>query len=296
MRGAVLFHVSTMTGGYLMKKSLLALAALACSFSISAQTPSQSLDQFCVDRSNEGFAKELTNDSKNLMAFANHGGLANGGVCWWHSRFQRNALYLTSYNPSKAKPTSEEVVKIVDKIRDGKEVIEIPGYKNFRDFSYDHQVQIQRELEKWQKGDGVLKFNWVIGLKGDNVVSADKMKKMMDELYDYVENKGQIAYEKLQIKGVTAHAWLVVNMKKTAKGYDLEIIDSNYNTSTNIYRYTEGMTNFYHRYYGEFTPYLERKGEMDKLALSIMKKCEPEKYEAKKAEEGNRVANNETEN
>lgn len=276
-----------------MKKSLLALAALACSFSISAQTPSQSLDQFCVDRgNNHKFAKDLTFDSRNLMAFANHGGIANGGVCWWHSRFQRNALYLTTYNPSKQRPTHEEAAIIVDKIRAGDEIIEIPGYKNFREFSQNHQSEIQRELEKWQKGDGIVKFNWVIGLKGDNEVSAEKMKKMMDELYDYVEVQGNIAYEKLQIKGITAHAWLVVNMKKTAKGYDLEVIDSNFQQQTSIYKYVEGMTSFRHYYYGNFTPYLERKGEMEKVQLAVMKQCEPEKYDAKVAEERTRNNNN----
>lgn len=219
------------------------------------------------------------------MSFSNHGGLANGGVCWWHSRFQRNALYLTIYNPQKKKPSREEAAKIVAKIRAAEEVIEIPGYKNFSDFSYYHQSEIQRELEKWQKGDGIIKFNWVIGLSGSNVVDADTLKEMMDELYDYVEIQGNIAYQKLQIKGVTAHAWLVKNMKKTAAGYELEILDSNFPHRTSIYSYREGQKSFRHEYYGEFTPYLERKGEMDQIVLSIMKKCEPEKYEAKIAEE-----------
>ena len=268
-----------------MVKSLLAVVGLAASFQIFAQTPSQDLNQFCVDRGNARFAKELTKSSSNLMAFSNHGGIANGGVCWWHSRFQRNALYLTTYAPFKSRPTKAEAEKIVADIRDGDEVIEIPGYRNFSEFSYYHQKEIQRELEKWQKGDGVLKFNWVIGLSGDTVVSASKMKELMDELYDYVEVQGNIAYQKLQMKGVTAHAWLVVNMKRSGNGYDLEVLDSNFPSRTNIYRYREGMTNFSHEYYGQFTPYLERKGEMDKVILSIMKQCEPEKYEAQMAEE-----------
>lgn len=277
-----------------MRKAFVYLASIAFSFSSFAVTPSQSLDQFCVDRSNIRFTKDLTNSSANLMAFSNYGGIANGGVCWWHSRFQRNALYLTIYSPQKKRPTDEEAAKLVEKIRDAKEVIEIPGYRSFSEFSYYHQRQIQRELEKWQKGDGIVKFNWVIGLSGDNVVSAEKMKEMMDELYDYVEVQGHIAYQKLQIKGVTAHAWLVINMRKTADGYDLETLDSNFPNRTNIYRYSQGMTSFNHYHYGRFTPYLERKGEMDKIVLSIMKQCEPERYEAKLAEERarNEASNN----
>lgn len=275
-----------------MRNSIIALAAMAVSFSVSAQTPSQSVEQFCVDRGNARFAKDLMRDANNLMAFSNRGGIANGGVCWWHSRFQRNALYMTLYNSQKKKPTTEEAVKLIDRIRSGSGFVEIPGYRNFSEFSYNHHREIQRELEKWQKGDGIVKFNWVIGLSGDNVVSAEKLKEMMDELYDYVEVKGNIAYQKLQIKGVTAHAWLVKNMRKTAKGYELEVLDSNYPHRTNIYYYSEGQKSFRHEHYGEFTPYLERKGEMDQLVLSIMKTCEPEKWEAKVAEERRARENN----
>jgi hypothetical protein len=277
-----------------LRNSLTAFAAMAFSFSVMAQTPSQTVEQFCVDRGNASFAKTLMRGASNLMAFANRGGIANGGVCWWNSRFQRNAHYTTLYNPQKKKPTSVQAAKLIAQIRDGKGVIEIPGYRNFSEFSYSHQREIQRELEKWQKGDGIIKFNWVIGLSGDTVVSAEKLSDMMNELYDYVEVQGNIAYQKLQIKGVTAHAWLVKNMKKTTNGYELEVLDSNYPHRTNIYYYRKGQKSFRHQYYGEFTPYLERKGEMDQLVLSIMKTCEPEKWDAKMAEErrAREVSNN----
>lgn len=224
-------------------------------------------------------------NSSNLMAFANRGGLANGGVCWWHSRFQRNATYLTIYKPAENKPTVSEAEKIVGKIRAGKEIIEIPGFRNFNEFSSSYRSLIQRELEKWQKSDGIVKFNWVIGLSGSNEVTAPELKTMMDELYNYVEVEGNIAYQKLQIKGVTAHAWLVVNMKQVDNGYDLEILDSNFQYQTSVYKYREGMTNFYHYGYGNFVPYLERKTEMDKVTMTILKKCNPEEYKARKAKE-----------
>lgn len=266
-----------------MKSTLLALAALACSF--SAMAASTSMTQFCEDRASIKSVKELATSSENLMSFQNHGGIGNGGVCWWHSRMQRNALYLSIYQPDEVAPTVQQAKEIVEKLRDGKEIVVIPGFRNFEEFSISYMPTIQRELEKWQKGDGVLKFNWVIGLKGKSSVSADQMKTMMDELYDYVENEGNIAYQKLQIKGVVAHAWLVVNMKKMENGYDLEIIDSNVPNRTTMYRYTEGMTNFNHYVYGDFVPYLERKGEMDKVINTILKKCNPEEYKKRKGKE-----------
>ncbi|MBC7714856.1 MAG: hypothetical protein H7177_16030 [Rhizobacter sp.] len=266
-----------------MKSTILAIAILACSFgAMASTTASQSMDQFCADRSDLASVKDLTASSDNMMAFQNHGGIGGGGVCWWHSRMQRNALYLTIYNPAEPKPSNAEAAEIVAKIRAGKEIVVIPGYRNFAEFSYEHQAQVQRELEKWQKGEGILKASWVIGLKGDSTVAASELKSMMDELYKYVAVDGNIAYEKLQIKGITAHAWLVVNMKKNSDGYDLQIIDSNFPSQTTVYRYTEGMTSFYHQYYGSFTPYLERTGEMEKVALTVLKKCNPDEYKARK--------------
>lgn len=260
--------------GEIMKTKILALATLACSLTSFAHA-SESFIQFCSDRLNkENYVKNLTRDSKNLMAFRNSGGIANGGVCWWHSRFQRNALYLTSYDPAARKPTDEEAQILVKAIRSGDQIVEIPGYRNFRDFSADHQSLIQRELEKWQKNDGITKFNWVIGLSGTNTVNTETLRRMMDELYEEVEVKGNISYQKLQIKGITAHAWLVVNMKKLDfGGYDLEVLDSNYPNQTNIYQYRVGQTHFNHMYYGEFTPYLERTGEIEKLKKTINKNC-----------------------
>lgn len=265
-----------------MKSTILALMALASFGAMAQSSPSQSTEQFCADRSQSSFAKDLMQDSDNLMSFRNQGGLANGGVCWWHSRFQRNALYLTIYRPADKKPGADAIKTIVEQIRDGKEIVVIPGYRNFNEFSSENRNVIQRELEKWQKGDGVVKFNWVIGLAGKNKVAASKLKEMMDELYEYVEVEGNIAYQKLQIKGITAHAWLVVNMKKTSAGYDLEILDSNFPSQTSVYNFTEGMTHFTHYGYGEFVPYLERKGEMEKVTQTILKKCDPAEYEKRK--------------
>jgi hypothetical protein len=273
-------------GGNCMKSTLLAIAASACSFGAIASTQSsQSMDQFCSDRASIKSVKELTESSYNLMGFANGGGIGNGGVCWWHSRMQRNALYLTIYKPGERKPSKAQAKIIVEKIREGEDVVVIPGFDNFQEFSVEYREIIQRELDKWQKGDGVLRFNWVIGLKGKSEVSADKMKEMMDELYDYVEVKGNIAYEKLQIKGIVAHAWLVVNMKKVEKGYDLEVLDSNYPIATLFYSYRPGMTSFNHYAYGNFVPYLERTEEMNKLKNVVLKKCNPEEYNDRKGDE-----------
>ena len=244
------------------------------SVSWAGTTPSQSEVAFCADRSNPEFVKTLFDSSDNLLAFRNRGGIGNGGVCWWHSRFQRNAAYLTIFEPAEKKPNEKEAQKIIDKIRAGKDIVVIPGYRNFSEFTSDFQAMIQLELEKWQVADGVAKFNWIVGLKGASEVSAEKMKDQMDELYNYVEKEGNIAYQKLQIRGLTAHSWLVIRMKKVQTGYDLQILDSNFPYSTSIYNYREGMTFLTHWNYGKFVPYLERKNELEQIRLSLLKFCD----------------------
>jgi hypothetical protein len=268
-----------------MKVTLLALAALVCSFEALAQTPSMSEDRFCSDRQEKSFIKDLTLDSNNLMTFRNHGGIANGGVCWWHSRFQRNALYLTIYKPDLAKPTQDEARELVKKIRAATEIVVIPGYKNFSEFANNNEAIIQRELEKWQKGDGIIRFAWVNGLSGEAKVAPEKMKEIMDQIYEEVEVNKNIAYNKLQIPGIDSHAWLVVHMEKVNGGYNLEILDSNVARNTEIYRFHDGDTSINYHGYFNFTPYLEQTNEMKKINKVILKKCNPSAYEAEAKKE-----------
>jgi len=256
-----------------MKTTLLAMLALTFSIQAYAQAPSRSEESFCSDRKDDRFVKDLTLDSSNLMAFRNHGGIANSGVCWWHSRFQRNALYLTIYKPNLPRPSVDEAKELIKQIREAKDVIVIPGFRNFSEFSSVHEAQIQRELEKWQKGDGVIRFAWVKGLSGTSSVDRDELKNIMDDMYYEVEVKKNIAYNKLQFPGVVAHAWLVVHMEKVSGGYNLEILDSNYPRSTEIYRYREGDSDLNYQGYYRFTPYLERTTEMDRIHEVISKKC-----------------------
>lgn len=206
----------------------------------------------------------------NLMSFRNQGGLFNAGVCWWHSRFQRNILYLSLFRPDLPKPSRHDALRIIRKIREGKNIILIPGFHNFSEFSNTYKKEIIKELAEWQLFDGIILSAWINGLKGNTKEPAPKMKKMMDELYQYVSINKKVAYQKLQIKGIVAHAWLVVGMKKNDNGYDLGVIDSNYPTMTMNYNYKLGQENFYYESYGYFVPYLEFTRE-EKRLVSIGK-------------------------
>lgn len=254
--------------------TLIALTILASCFQAFAQRPSLSETDFCSDRKDPDFVKELVQSSSNLMSFQNQGGLLNSGVCWWHSRFQRNALYLTIYKPDEDRPTDAEAMKLILQIKSGNKVVVIPGFNNFSEFSYAYAQEIQNVLNAWQKVDGIAKFAWVKGLRGSAELPPEKLKKQMDKIYEDVEINKNISYNKLQIPGIEAHAWLVVHMEKVSGGYELEILDSNNPDTTEHYSYREGDTNFKYRGYAfDFVPYLDQTGEMQKLKKSISKFC-----------------------
>lgn len=231
-------------------------------------------EEFCANRSQPKFVKDLTLDLSNLMSFKNHGGIRNGGVCWWHSRFQRAALYLTHYNPSAEKPDLATARQIIRTIRNANDIVEIPGFINFLEFSTHFKNEIQNELEAWQRFES-LRFTWIRGLRGSTHVSAEWMKQLMDNLYQETEVEGNISFQKLQMKGITAHAWLVVSMKKFDNGYDLEIIDSNHQNMTKIYQYRHGDTHLLYKEKSPFTPYLEHTFEMERIQTAIKEACAP---------------------
>ncbi len=196
-------------------------------------------ENFC---SQEDTQAQLYN-LNNRLNFTNRGGLLNKGVCWWHSRFTRNANVLVYFSPSKPKPVSmRELKKILKKIQKGREVVEIPGFTNLADFSKEYEEEIQSLLNKWQLSDGLIRQRWIGGLSGRSKVRPEKLKSIMDDTFYKVQN-GEVVYQKLQEKGITAHAWLVIGMKPTNDGYKLHVVDSNYKRVREVtYRY--GQTHF----------------------------------------------------
>ncbi len=226
---------------YLIPALLLSSAIAHAQINKNGVQAATSKQEFCKQAKSPNYFKSLLYSNSNQLAFTNGGGLMNGGVCWWHSMLTRTAQYLTVYRPELPKATSDQAQKIVQYLSSATGVVEIPGYKNFREFSADHYAVIQRALEGWQIADGAIGFGWIRGLSGSHKVDANQLSKMMDETYALVKKDNRIAYQKLQIEGITAHAWLVVDMTKTADGYVLDVVDSNYGGVSQA-QYTRGMT------------------------------------------------------
>lgn len=244
------------------------------SFSAMATNLPQSKDEFCGRFKTDIKIKDFSEVSTNLISFKNDGGLFNGGVCWWHSRFQRNLFYTTFFRPDLKRPNKEEIKNIIKNIRNATSVTMIPGYQNVADFTAENKALIQSELNSWQLYDGVVLGGWIDGIKGDTTTTSENLRLMTNELNDYVAVKGKIAYQKLQIKGITSHAWLVVNTKVNEQnGLDIGYIDSNDPIRTNLYTYKNGDQSFYIKGYGNFVPYLEFKREEERISNTAKAFC-----------------------
>jgi hypothetical protein len=255
-------------------KIIIFLISLSFFNSLQATLIPQTKEDFCSRFSDSKTINTFSNDPHNYIDFKNSGGLFNGGVCWWHSKFQRNLFYLSIFHPYDLSPTKEELRTIIRKIRLGNQVVIIPGYFNVKDFTAENHMAIQKELEAWQIYDGVVLSRWIDGLSGKTKTKPELLKIKMDTLYQYVEVQRKIAYQKLQIKGITSHAWLVVAVKPMPSGYDLEIIDSNHPRETEIYSYKFGDDSFFIKKYGSFVPYLEYTREEAKLVAIGKRFCE----------------------
>ena len=247
-------------------KILLFTAIFSCSIQAS-------LERFCSDRSSDlNFIQDSLKLRENQLSFQNTGGLIGGGVCWWHSRFTRNMSYLAYFSPYKPKlKDHQKIKKLILNIKKGKSLVEIPGFRNTYGFSKAYQNEIQSVLNQWQIEDGFIRQAWIIGLAGRSERKSIHLQKTMERTFSQI-NDGRVVYHKLQIKGITAHAWLVVDMEEVNNGYDLEVLDSN-RRQTLIYSYRFGDTFFTDKSYGNFSPYLEFSKEEERLNQTLSYYC-----------------------
>jgi hypothetical protein len=234
-------------------------------FNLQANSLPTNKIEFCQRFQDNSQIKSMAFDLDNFISFKNNGGLFNGGVCWWHSRFQRNALYLTILDSNLPKPSEAEAKTIIKEIRNSNKTIVIPGYKSFQEFTNENQALIQKELNSWQLYDGVVLGGWIDGLKGETKIDSELLRNKMNELNEYVAVKNKIGYVKLQIKGITSHAWLIIDSKPATGGQVIGYIDSNWPLQTNEYQYKWGDQSFNLKSYGDFVPYLEFTREEEKL-------------------------------
>jgi hypothetical protein len=91
-------------------------------------------------RINGKFAEDDT------FAFVNPPGPYNTGLCWFHSRLQRQFTYLGNYRPELPKPSKDEAKRIIERIKNREAVTEIPGYQNLKEFSAEYAAELEAAL------------------------------------------------------------------------------------------------------------------------------------------------------
>lgn len=252
--------------------STISLTIMMSAAAMAADIPT-SKSEYCERIKTRTYAQDVLLSERNQISFQNQGGIGGGGVCWWHSMFTRNAAYLTVFKPELPRPDKEEIKGIISDIKNKRGVVEIPGYRDLAEFSRDNGDEILKTLESWQVEDGAFGFGWIRGLKGKPEVKASKLKSMMDELYHLVNTEKRVIYQKLQMPGITAHAWIVAKMEKTDDGYVLTTVDSNFPLEVLKYQYRNGDTKL--DYFGNttFVPYTSRSNDEKKFASAQRDYC-----------------------
>lgn len=268
------------TFGVLSFSALALFASSTSSFAFGPESPRTaptSKAEFCRYAGQGANFKELYESSDNLLTFSNRGGLSNGGVCWWHSRFQRLANYLMVFRPDLPKTSPGNARAIINAVSSGGRVVQVPGYRNLKEFSNDYRSYIQARLESWQREDAFLKFAWIKGLKGGIALTPASMKSQMEFIYREVVTEKRVVWNKLQVRGIAAHAWLVIDMAKTANGYDLQVLDSNRPSSVYTVHYRFGDTQL-QTSAGRGVPTVDNWKELFKAGRTIRAYCGANQY------------------
>lgn len=256
-----------------MKLTLTCLTAL-----VLLVTGAQASPPSVCERRDSAVMENVTSDPSMRFSFDNEGGLGNGGVCWWHSRFQRAVWYLAEFKPELQKPARAEATRIIDRIAHFDGVTEIPGYTNFYDFSRDFQDVIQRELNQWQARDGFINQAWLRGISGKARYTPRGAALRMENLYlayETAQKNNEIVWLKLQMPGVVAHAALMLSMIRASHGgFELQVVDSNYPGETKTWRFRDGDTHIQAPDYEEpFMPFDGYERDLNKASRDLKRYC-----------------------
>jgi hypothetical protein len=178
------------------------------------------------------------------MTLRNPPGFFDAGLCWWHSKLQRNVFYLTTFeNPEAPRPTRAEALRILEKLAQMSEVQNIPGFRNWNEFSKAYEKEIEFYLERWQLTD-MATLTFMKGARLNDRNSRATLHQMKRE----IKMNKRIPYVLLKRSGASAHSWLVSGIEEDLEAgpeeWKLTVIDSNapedpfqYSTHGNKYGY-----------------------------------------------------------
>lgn len=257
---------------------------------------------FCKRTTDDQVVPKLAEDLSNLTGFPDAGGILNlTGDCWWHSRLQRSALYLTVFRPDLPRPHSTaEVHEIFKALQHNTRVVEIGGFNNWEEFSTAWSGPLQRYLNEWQLGDTFIRQAWFNGILNrwplHGRKAAARLKKLVEAIVDQVNTQKKIAYVKLSMKFPAAHAWLVTKAVLVEDGVDLTVIDSNFSSIFDSEIFSPGPYVYHYKYgqesfnmwnadldsgygsivesYGNFNPFIQHEDDFKPIQRAISNYCQ----------------------
>jgi hypothetical protein len=220
---------------------IIGLAILLGTRAPAQASEALSHDSFC-SLNRETFITEFSKPA-NRLGFDNPAGKLDMGVCWWDSMFQRSAVYLTVFRPDLPRGTFSETSRLIHEIIKMQNVVEIPGYSDLLSFSTDYSTEISRQLSDWQLEDGFIKQSWILDLLlGNDTTRASVLGQKMDQIYTEFSQNSFIPFVRLKLGRVVSHALLIIDIAPLsgARGYQMQVIDSNLPRATETVTYHYG--------------------------------------------------------
>ncbi len=212
--------------------------------------------------------------TQNRIAIRNGGGLFKKGVCWWHSRLQRSSAYLAEFRPSDRPPTKREAVAILRHLMWMDKVVRIGGFRDFESFTGAFPEETQALLDSWQRIDGFFNFVWIRGISGNYQLDPEAMALRMKTIREDFARSPKPLWIMAQIKGITAHSFLLLDVIPTADGMELEVIDSNTPSETHWLVYRSGDQSVSSpRLSYTFIPYTGFQKDFNKIHRTVNAHC-----------------------
>jgi len=239
---------------------LILVNALGEDSSLQFMAPNSS-EKYCSQRPID-FVRLIKN-LQNRLFFSHGKGHFGVGTCWWHSRFQRNATYLTIFRPDLKIPTTKKIMAIIKSIMEGNQVVQIPGLKNLRQFSKAYEWFIQEIITEKQIDE---MFSGTLNTLRPRQAYTWVLRKTMQELYHIVKIKKEIAYVMSKKTGWGGHSMLVIDMEKIPYGYIIHYLDPNFPTLRSI-SYDNSLVELEYPTGEKFYPYIQRQEELEQFTL-----------------------------
>ncbi|HXH75742.1 MAG TPA: hypothetical protein VNJ08_12285 [Bacteriovoracaceae bacterium] len=197
------------------------------------------------------------------LGFANPPGPVGGGMCWLHTRLQRQFTYLANYRPDLPFPSKKDALAIIDRIVHRKGVTEIPGYKNLSEFSRAYRYDLISAIDGMGWRCVANPNDCLARLNDSYSPTPSEFQSNMDLLYqtqfampgDIQMVRTRVQEDKGTINApLSAHSLLILEMQPIryntgpdevvgyVAGYRMKVIDPNYPGTVETVDYNFGNT------------------------------------------------------